>query len=467
MDVRCEHCRTEYEFDDAKITEAGVTVKCTVCNHVFKVKRKSLYVTEPIKPGALEAAPPPPQAPAPPTSEKPREREWKVRQSNGNVFSFKELTTLQKWIVERKVSRDDEISLTGEAWKRLGNIAELASFFQVVEAADRAAAMAAAPAALYGAPASSPPPAVYSPGFGAPAPVPIAPAAPPAPIPASRLDTEPDAADLAAIRGGGKARYAIGAVVFGALVGAGLFFKLSGRPASTPAPALAPAVLPTPQPVPVAAPLPTPMPAPEPTPTPTPTAAPAEPQKPAEPAVAVPAEPAPPTDTKPAPLPDEKPAAKPDEQLAAKPDAKPTPAPEDKPAEPKPPAARPEGGTPAGKSYDWYIQQAFRLRGRNQAAAALGHYEKAIELNPESAEPLAGKAYCLVDLGRVDEAIGLFQEALQRHPRYLEAIMGLAESHKERGDTRKAVEYYKRYVDQAPDGPEADVARANLERLKE
>jgi len=69
-----------------------------------------------------------------------------VRQSNGNIFTFRELTTLQKWIIEQKVSRDDEISLAGEQWKRLGNIAELASFFQVVEAAERGKAAQAAPA---------------------------------------------------------------------------------------------------------------------------------------------------------------------------------------------------------------------------------------------------------------------------------------------------------------------------------
>jgi tetratricopeptide (TPR) repeat protein len=60
--------------------------------------------------------------------------EWMIRQRNGSVFRFKELTTLQKWIVERKVARDDEISKTGQTWKRLGNIAELATFFQVLEA---------------------------------------------------------------------------------------------------------------------------------------------------------------------------------------------------------------------------------------------------------------------------------------------------------------------------------------------
>ncbi|MBI5548222.1 MAG: zinc-ribbon domain-containing protein, partial [Deltaproteobacteria bacterium] len=250
MDVRCEHCRTEYEFDDARISEAGVTVKCTVCNHVFKVKKKALVVTEPVRLSELDAPLAPPALPSPGEAERPREREWKVRQASGNVFTFKELTTLQKWIVERKVSRDDEISLTGESWKRLGNIAELASFFQVVEAADRAATLASAPAAMYGAP---PPPSMFSPAnYGQPmasaAPLPAAappPASPmsapihqptpqvaPAPQqPPPVLGNEPDEAELAAVRGGGKSKYVLYvlvAIVFGIGTGAILFKTTAG-----------------------------------------------------------------------------------------------------------------------------------------------------------------------------------------------------------------------------------------------
>ena len=129
MDVRCEKCLTEYEFDDAKVTEAGVTVKCTTCGFVFKVKKR------------LAPAPAAPAARSdefsPDAAAIDRVREWKIRQPHGNVFTCRELTTLQKWIVERKVSRDDEISLTGDNWKRLGDIPELAGFFMVVDQANR------------------------------------------------------------------------------------------------------------------------------------------------------------------------------------------------------------------------------------------------------------------------------------------------------------------------------------------
>ena len=132
MDVRCERCGTEYEFEDTRVTEEGVTVKCSTCGHLFKIRKKSFVLTEPVtlgKKGEEEAG----------------NRTWMVRKADGTVLSFKELTTLQKWIVERKVSRDDEISKSGETWKRLGGIAELASFFQVVDAATTGTLPAAAP----------------------------------------------------------------------------------------------------------------------------------------------------------------------------------------------------------------------------------------------------------------------------------------------------------------------------------
>ncbi|GEM_PF-747674 len=124
MDVRCAQCGTEYELDDDRLGNEAVTVKCATCGHVFKVRKEDL--------GEAAAPPPTPAAPAPGQPAR-KGLHWMVRQQNGNVLTFKELTTLQKWIVERKVTREDEISKSGETWKRLGSIAELASFFQVVD----------------------------------------------------------------------------------------------------------------------------------------------------------------------------------------------------------------------------------------------------------------------------------------------------------------------------------------------
>lgn len=120
MDVRCEKCSTEYEFDENRIGANGVTVKCTACGFVFKVRR--------------------PKKVAPPRAtttlgKGPQGREWLVRKPDGQMIAFRELTTLQKWIVEGRINRDDEISKNGETWKRLGNILELEPFFSVYEKA--------------------------------------------------------------------------------------------------------------------------------------------------------------------------------------------------------------------------------------------------------------------------------------------------------------------------------------------
>lgn len=148
MDVRCPRCQSEYELDDARVTDDGVTVKCSECQHVFRVKKKSLVMTLPVREDQALAT-----APLPPTA---AHREWKVRQPNGNTYLCRELTTLQKWIIEGKVTRNDEISLTGETWKRLGDIPELASFFQVVEEAAKARAYEALRASQADLPAVTP-----------------------------------------------------------------------------------------------------------------------------------------------------------------------------------------------------------------------------------------------------------------------------------------------------------------------
>jgi predicted Zn finger-like uncharacterized protein len=114
MDVRCETCGTEYEFDAARIGPQGVKVKCTACQFVFVVYSNSQ------------------------TSARPSKNNWLVRTVNDRLIAFEKLTTLQKWIIEGRVEREDEISKDQTSWKRLGNVAELNPFFAVF---DRASAL--------------------------------------------------------------------------------------------------------------------------------------------------------------------------------------------------------------------------------------------------------------------------------------------------------------------------------------
>lgn len=158
MDVRCEKCGTEYELDESRLKPGGVTVKCTNCGHMFKIRKRT--PTNVGLPTVQDAAPPGPRAPTRTPSKPPEtvasraraasdapidvndppsgptsERVWMVRLDNGETKTCRELATLQQWIVAGIVSRESLISRSGKTWKRLGDITELGQYFAIADEA--------------------------------------------------------------------------------------------------------------------------------------------------------------------------------------------------------------------------------------------------------------------------------------------------------------------------------------------
>ncbi|RMH43972.1 MAG: hypothetical protein D6689_03750, partial [Deltaproteobacteria bacterium] len=149
MDVRCEKCGTDYEFDEAKLKPGGVTVKCAECGHMFRVRRRTTTNV-----GARGAPPVPRATPSASSGSTTAstavtavsgagQRVWLIRDEQGRVQTCRELATLQQWVVAGRVTRECEISRTGKSWKKLGSIAELGAFFRIAEEARRRAAAAA------------------------------------------------------------------------------------------------------------------------------------------------------------------------------------------------------------------------------------------------------------------------------------------------------------------------------------
>jgi predicted Zn finger-like uncharacterized protein len=450
MDVRCERCRAQYVFDDEQVTPAGLTVQCTNCGHVFRVKKKELVVTVAVKPEEMDAAPVPassiaprPAGAPPAAADPPREpaREWHVRQASGNVFTFRELTTLQKWIIERKVARDDEISRSGEQWKRLGDIAELASFFQVVEAAERGRAPAGTPVAVPAVPAfrfPPPAPAPYPPppsGYPPPSFTMPPPAQPPRPAPsrpaaAAHPEVEVDLGaehghddslgpeELAAVGKGRGRRVALLLVLLVAATGAGAYAfapqLFRGRSGEL-APAVPAAIEGKPEPLPPAAISPAPEPA---------AAAAAAPEAPA-----------------PAPAP-------------------PGPAPE-RASGPAEPHAKPKPLGPVA-----LLARAAKLREKGDTEAALDLYGEVATDEPDNVEALTGRGLCYLDLERYPPAEASFQAALQVDPRQPDALLGLAEAYRWQGKRTDAIRYYERVLAVSSQGEDAEVARNALEELR-
>lgn len=491
MDVGCPKCQTEYELDDARVTEDGVTVKCTTCGHVFRVKKKQLVVTLPAKgdtPGtpigdipvvhSADLPPPPPS------------REWKLRNAKGAVVPCRDLTMLQKWIIEGKVQRHDEISLTGDTWKRLGDIPELASFFQVVEEANKGRSLEAAAR-------NTPPPNASGPApvqgkitdtwkggtFATPAPEPLVPRTeleptpvvveppqakkrdtdrgaqfsnaaanaarppdvtrtlqggkfpavpPPAPQPPAK---EPSDEELrrAVGKSGGSGKW-IALVIIGLLVGGGVGYYFGiyepeqREKERLEQEALARTVVP-----------------------------------PVVPPVV--------TDVADAAVEEvdagELDAGEVDAGEAV--DAGVADAGEEAvdAGQPVVDAGVPDAGAAEPKkTYEFFIQQAERLRNREKPEASLDFYEKAAELKPERVEPLAGRGLALLDMANPTAAIQTFGQALKINGRYGPAIMGMAEAQRMAGNTEKAIQFYEKYLEVLPNGAEAAVARNSIERLK-
>lgn len=107
MDVKCERCNTEYEFDDALVSGRGTTVKCTNCGHKFKIRR-----------GDGELA----------------DDYWNVTTGDGRTLVFTSLRELQRAIQGYLVERTDRLSRGGLPPKAIGQIPELAPFFDQREA---------------------------------------------------------------------------------------------------------------------------------------------------------------------------------------------------------------------------------------------------------------------------------------------------------------------------------------------
>jgi|GEM_PF-1409207 len=99
---------------------------------------------------AAAAPTPPPSASQPPASKPTRASDldfrevgisnWKVKVSIGLVYDFSDISTLKKYLADKKVTPDDLISHNGKDWSKIGDIDDLDAHFIEVWTRAKAAA---------------------------------------------------------------------------------------------------------------------------------------------------------------------------------------------------------------------------------------------------------------------------------------------------------------------------------------
>jgi hypothetical protein len=119
---------------------------------------------------------------------------------------------------------------------------------------------------------------------------------------------------------------------------------------------------------------------------------------------------------------------------------------------------------PEGDRYHELLAEARRLS-RSSCSSAMRLYENAIDVNPRGHEALSGLGTCLLEARDYDRAISNFLGALAISKRYPEALIGAAEAYQHKGNSAAAIANYKLYLEVAPRGDKADLARTNLTKL--
>jgi predicted Zn finger-like uncharacterized protein len=491
VEVHCERCGTSYSFDESRVGEDGARVRCARCGHVFLVPKAASTTAAQGRASLGESV----------------RREWRVRRRDGSVSVLRELTTLQRWIVEGTLGREDEIGLDGETWRVLGTIPDLGPFFAAADARAQVAVLEQELARLRAQPApettASAPAAPSVPMEEARPRLRTLSTVPPAPVPTPRLNpalspmaraspsaegplaSEPAFTRTAAGLGippaddwePPKLSRGLGAWVVGVLLllvlastGTAAYFyvwlpervrareqqarnsQLERDQAEREARLKAAEQRAKEE---LLQSLAAAQGRDAGTPAPDAGASPRGALEPLAPPASAPAGPAPAEARVPSPT------------LATGPNKPPSPraAPDAEASGAAPAAPLLLPGSP--QTFEDWMAEADRRRTHERASSALAAYDRALALKPQRSDAHAGRGLALLDLGRRPEALVEFQRALELDPRDGVAVLGLAETYRSLGRTEEARRAYQRYLEGWPGGPEATAARAALESLKE
>jgi len=120
----------------------------------------------------------------------------------------------------------------------------------------------------------------------------------------------------------------------------------------------------------------------------------------------------------------------------------------------------------SGGNYAQLIKQGRQFAAKGQIDKAVEVLTRASELEPTLAEPFLIMGNMYIDAGKNDLAVSAFSRAIKLKGNKCDAYMGLGEAYKYMKKNSEAKKYYQMYLEQCPNGPDAPVAKNNLNILK-
>lgn len=170
MHIRCENCSVEHDLDPpAWVVSTGrpFRFRCSACGFSQMVQPPAPVTAQTV------VAPPSTAQPLGANAELPTEDLPKppgesasppvYLKQEGKVYLVRDWATVQRWIMERRVEREDLVSEGGVRWEPIGTRPELGSFFAAVEQIEASEVAATRDVTI--APAATPAPVPPPPAF--------------------------------------------------------------------------------------------------------------------------------------------------------------------------------------------------------------------------------------------------------------------------------------------------------------
>jgi len=103
---------------------------------------------------------------------------------------------------------------------------------------------------------------------------------------------------------------------------------------------------------------------------------------------------------------------------------------------------------------------------QNNLKEAEGYFKKSLEVDPSDHALAYNVAEIMFVAEKTDEAINYYKMAIQINPQFSKSYMQCGYAYLNKGDTKSAIEYLKKFLEVDPNAPEAEGVKEVIASLK-